>query len=129
MNVLIVESAAKTRTIKKYLGNDWRVLATGGHVETLPQDRNAHGKSASKAYWSNRPGELPAPPWVWTDRGETAVGEILDAGGEKPIFWIATDPDREGEFIILSKFYPCKIPGIMAGIYPCKIPGIMTGIH
>lgn len=99
MNVLIVESAAKTRTIQKYLGSDWRVLATGGHVETLPQNRKAHGKDAVKAFWSNRPGELPAPPWVWTERGAKAVGEILDAAGENPIFWIATDPDREGEFI------------------------------
>jgi DNA topoisomerase I len=99
MNVLIVESAAKTRTIQKYLGSDWRVLATGGHVGTLPQDRKSHGKAAGKAYWSNRPGELPTPPWVWTERGAKAVGEILDAAGENPIFWIATDPDREGEFI------------------------------
>ena len=99
MNVLIVESAAKTKTIQKYLGNDWRVLATGGHVETLPQDREAHGKDGGKAYWSNRPGQLPSPPWVWTDRGEKAVTEILRAGGNDPVFWIATDPDREGEFI------------------------------
>ena len=99
MNVLIVESAAKTRTIQKYLGSDWRVLATGGHVETLPQDREKHGKDAGKAYWGNRPGALPNPPWVWTDRGEKAVRDILDAGGKNPSFWIATDPDREGEFI------------------------------
>lgn len=91
MNVLIVESAAKTRTIQKYLGSDWRVLATGGHVETLPDDK--------KAFWGNRPGELPSPPWMWTDRGEKAVREILEAGGRNPTFWIATDPDREGEFI------------------------------
>ena len=99
MNVLIVESAAKTKTIQKYLGNDWRVLATGGHVETLPQDKKAHGKDGGKAYWSNRPGQLPSPPWVWTERGEKAVTEILSAGGNDPVFWIATDPDREGEFI------------------------------
>ncbi|MGA0170791.1 MAG: DNA topoisomerase, partial [Pseudomonadales bacterium] len=99
MNILIVESAAKTRTIQKYLGSDWRVLATGGHEETLPHDREKHGEDAGKAYWSNRPGELPTPPWVWTDRGENAVREILEAGGTNPSFWIATDPDREGEFI------------------------------
>jgi DNA topoisomerase IA len=86
MNVLIVESAAKTRTIQKYLGSDWRVLATGGHVETLPQDREKHGKDAGKAYWGNRPGALPNPPWVWTDRGEKAVREILEAGGKNPSF-------------------------------------------
>src|SRR6056297_1733345 len=102
MNVLIVESAAKSRTLKKYLGDGWSVVATGGHVETLPNDRKVSGKDAKKAYWANRPGELPSPPWVWTDRGEKAVTKILEAGGDDPVFWIATDPDREGEFIAWS---------------------------
>jgi len=100
MNVLIVESAAKARTLQDYLGTEeWNVVATGGHVETLPNDRKAHGKDARKAYWANRPGELPSPPWVWTDRGEEAIRKIREAGGDDPTFWIATDPDREGEFI------------------------------
>lgn len=99
MNILIVESGAKAKTLQKYLGEGWTVLATGGHVETLPNDRKAHGKDASKAFWANRPGELPSPPWVWTDRGQDAVKKILDEAGDDPTFWIATDPDREGEFI------------------------------
>lgn len=105
MNILIVESAAKARTLQKYLGDGWAVRATGGHVETLPDDRKKHGKDAKKAFWSNRPGELPSPPWVWTDRGEAAVQAVLDeaqgagASSGDPTFWIATDPDREGEFI------------------------------
>lgn len=102
MDVLIVESSAKARTLQKYLGDGWAVVATGGHVETLPNDRKAHGKDASKAYWANRPGELPTPPWVWTDRGEDAVAAILEKAGDDPTFWIATDPDREGEFIAWS---------------------------
>jgi len=114
MNILIVESAAKSRTLQKYLGAGWKVLATGGHVETLPNDVKKDGKDGKKAFWANRPGELPTPPWVWTDRGEKAVNAILaeagvgagaragaGAGGADgtPTFWIATDPDREGEFI------------------------------
>ena len=55
MNVLIVESAAKTRTIKKYLGDGWRVLVTGGHVETLPGDSGEGGPDAKKACWAIRP--------------------------------------------------------------------------
>lgn len=102
MDVLIVESSAKARTLQKYLGDGWAVVATGGHVETLPNDRKTHGKDASKAYWANRPGELPDPPWVWTDRGEDALEAILDKAGEGARFWIATDPDREGEFIAWS---------------------------
>ena len=99
MNILIVESAAKSRTLQKYLGDGWKVLATGGHVETLPDDPKKHGKDAKKAYWANRTGELPSPPWVWTDRGEAAVKSILAEVDDAPTFWIATDPDREGEFI------------------------------
>lgn len=99
MNILIVESGAKARTLQSYLGDGWSVVATGGHVETLPDDRRVHGKDAGKAFWANRPGELPSPPWVWTDRGEDAVRKILEEAGDDPEFWIATDPDREGEFI------------------------------
>ncbi|HUG41313.1 MAG TPA: type IA DNA topoisomerase [Longimicrobiales bacterium] len=99
MNVLIVESGAKAKTLQSYLGDGWSVLATGGHVETLPNDRKTHGKDAGKAFWLNRPGELPSPPWVWTDRGQEAVRKILEEAGEDAEFWIATDPDREGEFI------------------------------
>ncbi|MFP4624802.1 MAG: type IA DNA topoisomerase, partial [Gemmatimonadota bacterium] len=102
MNILIVESAAKARTLQSYLGEGWGVYATGGHVETLPNDRKKHGKDASKAFWANRPGELPSPPWVWTDRGEDAVRKIVEEAGPDAEFWIATDPDREGEFIAWS---------------------------
>ena len=100
MNILIVESAAKARTLGKYLGKGWKVLATGGHVQTLPNDRKLHGKDGKKAYWASSAGALPNPPWVWTDRGEKAVKAIIDAGGDADAtFWLAPDPDREGEFI------------------------------
>ncbi|MEL6178384.1 MAG: DNA topoisomerase, partial [Myxococcota bacterium] len=100
MDILIVESAAKARTLGRYLGKGWKVLATGGHVQTLPNDRKLHGKDGKKAYWASAEGALPSPPWVWTDRGEKAVQAIIDAAGEdKATFWLAPDPDREGEFI------------------------------
>jgi len=100
MNILIVESKAKSRTIQKYLGRDWVVLATGGHVQELP-DRKDDPKEGKKAYWANRAGELPAPPWAWTENGEKAVRAIVKAaaGHGDARFFLATDPDREGEFI------------------------------
>ncbi|MFW6201605.1 MAG: type IA DNA topoisomerase, partial [Gemmatimonadota bacterium] len=100
-NILIVESGAKAKTLQRYLGKGWSVVATGGHVETLPFDRRLHGKDAKKAFWASRNGSLPAPPWVWTDRGEEAVREIVKAADDDGdvAFWVATDPDREGEFI------------------------------
>jgi hypothetical protein len=99
LNILIVESAAKARPWAATSIPDWKVVATGGHVQTLPHDRSAHGKDAKKAYWANRPDELPNPPWVWTDRGEKALESILEHAEGDATFWIATDPDREGEFI------------------------------
>lgn len=77
-------------------------MATGGHVLTLPYARDEHGKDAKKAYWANKPGRLPDPPWVWTERGEEAVETILQEAGPDTTFWIAADPDREGEFIAWS---------------------------
>jgi len=103
MNILIVESKAKCKTLEKYLGRDqWRVMATGGHIERLPVDRKLHPpKEVRKAYWSNKPGELPAPPWFWTERGEAAINAIRDeaAKHDQVTFYLAADPDREGERI------------------------------
>ena len=102
MDLLIVESAAKAKTLQKYLGAGWKVLATGGHVQTLPEDRGVSGKEATKAYWSNRPGALPEPPWVWTERGEKAFSAIVGASEPNSQIFLAADPDREGEFIAWS---------------------------
>ncbi len=103
MNILIVESKAKCKTLLKYLGRDsWRVMPTGGHIERLPVDRKLHPpKEVRKAYWSNRTGELPAPPWFWTERGEAAIGAIRDEAvkHDEVTFYLAADPDREGERI------------------------------
>ena len=103
MNILIVESRAKCKTLLEHLGkNEWRVLPTGGHVQRLAEDRKIHPpKEVRKAYWSHRPGELPVPPWFWTERGEVAIGAIKDEAvkHDSVTFYLATDPDREGECI------------------------------
>jgi DNA topoisomerase I len=103
MNILLVESKAKCKTLLKHLGKDqWRVLPTGGHIERLAQDRAIHPpKEVRKAYWSNRPDELPKPPWFWTERGEAAIRAIKEeaAQHDSVTFYLAADPDREGELI------------------------------
>ena len=103
MNILLVESKAKCKTLLKHLGKDqWRVLPTGGHIERLAQDRSIHPpKEVRKAYWSNRSGELPKPPWFWTERGEAAIDAIKEEAAQHDAvtFYLATDPDREGELI------------------------------
>jgi DNA topoisomerase-1 len=117
MNILIVESKAKCKTIQKHLGSkEWRVLSTGGHVQDLPSDRSRHDpKQVKKAYWASRTGELPNPPWEWSERGKKAVDAIREEAAKHTsvVFYLASDPDREGERIawhldkLLSGDGPC----------------------
>ncbi len=88
MNVLVVESPAKAKTINKYLGPGYRVLASFGHVRDLPPKDG-----------SVRPDEDFAMSWEVDARGQKHLKDIADAmkGADKLI--LATDPDREGEAI------------------------------
>ena len=88
MNVVVVESPGKVKTINKYLGPGYRVLASFGHVRDLtPKDGSV------------RPDEDFAMTWEVDARGQKRIKEIADAlkGADKLI--LATDPDREGEAI------------------------------
>lgn len=98
MNLLLVESDAKAKTIQEYLGDDFVVRACSGHIWRLPEQGEEKG---GNAYWAAREGQLPDPPWTWTDGSEERMNEILEEVGERDIdtVYVATDPDREGEFI------------------------------
>jgi len=98
VRLMILESGAKARTVNKYLGKDWIVEACNGHVQDLPSGK---GKGRSKAMWASNNGNLPEPPWDWTDGAEKVINKILDKATRKGVdeVYIATDPDREGEFI------------------------------
>src|SRR3954453_21630126 len=88
MKVLVVESPAKAKTINKYLGKDYEVLASFGHIRDLPpKDGSVDPEQDFRMIW-----ELES-------RGAKRVSEIAKAvkGAEKLI--PATDPDREGEAI------------------------------
>ena len=87
-DVVVVESPAKAKTINKYLGRDFTVLASFGHVRDLPPKDG-----------SVRPEEDFAMDWESEDRGERQVNEIARAlRGARRLF-LATDPDRAGEAI------------------------------
>ena len=88
MNVLIVELAAKAKTIKKYLGDDYKVIASYGHVRDLPAKDGAV-----------EPDNDFKMKWDVDGRSQKVMKEIADAvkGADKLI--LATDPDREGEAI------------------------------
>ena len=99
MKLMILESGAKARTVKSYLGKGWIVEACNGHVQDLPSGNGS--KQRSKAMWAASKGELPEPPWDWTDGAEKVVNSILARARKSGVedVYIATAPDREGEFI------------------------------
>ncbi|MCB1556855.1 MAG: type I DNA topoisomerase, partial [Alphaproteobacteria bacterium] len=85
---VIVESPAKSKTIRKYLGPDYEVLASFGHVRDLV---NKDG--------SVLPDDDFAMRWQLGERSGKAVGDIKKAVKDARTVWLATDPDREGEAI------------------------------
>jgi DNA topoisomerase-1 len=87
-DVVVVESPAKAKTINKYLGGNFTVLASFGHVRDLPPKDG-----------SVRPDENFAMDWASDERGNRQVAAIAKALKGADRLWLATDPDREGEAI------------------------------
>ena len=87
-NVVVVESPAKAKTINKYLGNDYVVIASYGHVRDLP------AKNGSVI-----PENQFSMIWETDSRGERQINEIASALKGAENLYLATDPDREGEAI------------------------------
>ncbi len=85
---MVVESPAKAKTINKYLGNDFIVLASYGHIRDLPSKNG-----------SVNPDNHFAMTWETDDRGERQVKEIIKSLKGANHLYLATDPDREGEAI------------------------------
>jgi DNA topoisomerase-1 len=86
--LLIVESPAKAKTINKYLGSDFKVLSSFGHIRDLPKkngsiDVNDNFKANYQIIAKNK----------------KHVSEIISASKESTQIYLATDPDREGEAI------------------------------
>ncbi len=87
-DVVVVESPAKAKTINRYLGGGYTVLASFGHVRDLPPKDG-----------SVRPDEDFAMDWESDARGERQVTAIVKALKGAKTLYLATDPDREGEAI------------------------------
>jgi DNA topoisomerase-1 len=88
MHVVVVESPAKAKTINKYLGSDYKVLASYGHVRDLPPKDG-----------SVQPAEDFAMSWQVDAQSEKPIREIAQALKGADTLYLATDPDREGEAI------------------------------
>jgi len=87
-NLVIVESPAKAKTIEKYLGKDFKVVSSMGHVRDLPKDDKAidieHGFK---------------PKYEITSDKRDLVKRLKEQSTQASTVWLATDADREGEAI------------------------------
>ena len=88
MKIVVVESPAKAKTINSYLGDDYKVVASYGHVRDLPAKDG-----------SVRPDADFAMSWEIDDRSEKHLKTIVEAMRGADGLFLATDPDREGEAI------------------------------
>ena len=88
MNLVIVESPAKAKTINKYLGDKYKVLASYGHIRDLPSKNG-----------SVDPDQDFKMEWEVDSFSKKYLKEITDAAKESSKIILATDPDREGEAI------------------------------
>ena len=88
MDVVVVESPAKAKTINKYLGSGYTVLASYGHVRDLPAREG-----------SVRPADDFSMDWEVDPRAQRHIKEIANALKHATHLYLATDPDREGEAI------------------------------
>lgn len=87
-NLVIVESPSKAGTIRKYLGREYKVLSTVGHIRDLPKSRlGVDVKNEFKPLYVTIPGK------------KKNVEALKDAARQATSIFVATDPDREGEAI------------------------------
>ena len=99
--LVIVESPAKAKTIGKYLGDDYEVMASVGHVRDLahPRDLPPEVKKSPAGKFAIDIENDFEPFYVTTDRGKKTVADLKRAAKDASEILLATDEDREGEAI------------------------------
>ena len=87
-NLVVVESPTKTKTLKKYLGKDFEIEASSGHIKDLP--KSELGVDVEKDF---------APQYEVAPKKKKVVSKLKAAAKKADQVYLATDPDREGEAI------------------------------
>ena len=87
-NLVIVESPTKARTLTQFLGKDYQITASMGHVRDLP--RGEFGVDVENGF---------KPQYVVPKEKRKSVNILIKQASEADHLWLATDPDREGEAI------------------------------
>lgn len=88
MNLIIVESPTKARTLSRFLGSEYIPLATGGHIKDLPKSKLSIDVEHNFK-----------PDYVLSPKKADTVKKITDSAKNADKIYLATDPDREGEAI------------------------------
>lgn len=97
-NLLIVESPAKAKTIEKFLGKDFKVTSSNGHIRDL--DKGNHAVDIKNDF---------SPKYVVPKDKEKFVSQLKKLAKESEEIWLATDEDREGEAI---SWHLCEVLGL-----------------
>lgn len=97
-NLVIVESPAKAKTIEKFLGSDYKVMSSHGHIRDL-----------GKRSMDIRPGVKFNPPYEIPEDKKKLVAELRKAAKSADTVWLASDEDREGEAIA---WHLCEVLGL-----------------
>lgn len=95
MKLVIVESFNKVKSIKKFLGKDFEVIASGGHIRELKKAGYGFNKETLEPIWelyTNKNG-------IGKSNSESIINDIKKTAKESEKIYLATDPDREGEAI------------------------------
>ncbi len=93
-NLVIVESPAKAKTIEKYLGSDYKVLSSYGHIRDL-KEKGGLGIEIENNF---------KPVYIIPSDKETVVKSLKKEAKDAPMVWLASDEDREGEAIAWHLF-------------------------
>lgn len=98
-NLVIVESPSKAKTIKKYLGDGFEVLASKGHIRDLP--KSSFGVNIANGF---------RPQYLTVSGKEKTIKQLKEAAAASDFVYLATDPDREGEAIAWHLATVLKLP-------------------
>ncbi len=100
MQLIIVESPKKAKTIERFLGGKFKVLGSGGHVRGLPEKRFAVDVDNNFE-----------PTYVIEPKQKKTVDDLKEYASKAELVYLATDPDREGEAIAWHLYEVLDIKG------------------
>lgn len=99
MKLIIVESPTKTKSLSKYLGSDYEVLATMGHIRDLPKSKMGVEIKSKEKSKKDKGGFEFVPEYVENPDKIETIKKLQAAAKKAEVVLLASDPDREGEAI------------------------------